>query len=595
MLAAGGCRDAGGDDAAHWTRCRQAGIWLVQASDGRILRPLAAGFPGTPRSLAFVSDGQALLAVGCATIQSGDCTGLVVETWRADGGGGGPVRRTAIAAGGPLSAMALSPGGRLVATASGLAIRLWDSASGHAVGAPLLGHERRGIDGLAFSPDGKTLASSTLDDVILWDVASGRPRGRPQPGSAVAFRPDGLVVAVAPVPSGPPPRTIVLRGVATGQQTGEIAIGDDDVVLEMTFSPDGRTLAATIVAGGRGGGNRGGAFTLWDVARAERLGPPLAWPGGRFFALAFHPDGTTVATGAEDGRLVSWDVDPQSWRRQACRIANRNLAYDEWTRAIGEEPYRRTCAQWPADPRLVQAARRRASNGDLAGAVALFERARALDPALTLDPRQEAVKSSVEELLANGRYLAAAGDIDKATAAFEHAHTLDRALPFDDAAREAKRLAAPGIAANAARLARDGAIAEAVAELARARAYDAKLAVPAATWIALCWHGALAGQAAAVAVACDSAMAGDFPDGRAMTARAVAKAMLGRLDEAAADVRAFLDWEKHEQAKRMGLQRRQHLAAERARHEQWLAALGAGKNPFTAEERKRMRDEEAFE
>ena len=407
----------------------------------------------------------------------------------------------------------------------------------------------------------------------------------------MAFRGDGLVVAVASARA-TPPRTIVLLGVATNRQIGEITIGDDDVVLEMAFSPDGRTLAVANAATGSGGG--GGTFTLWDIARAERLGPPMAWPDGRFFALAFHPDGKSAATGSEDGRLVSWDVDPASWRQQACRIANRNLSYDEWTRFIGEEPYRRTCERWHADPGLVEAGRRRARSGDLEGAVAIFERARALDPALTLDPRTEAVASSVEELVANGRYLAAAGDIDKATASFERARTLDRALPFDPAT-EARKLAAPGIANDAARLAHQGQITQALAELARARAYDAKLEVPAETWITLCWQGALRDQAAAVAAACHLAMAGDAPEGRAMTARAVAKAMLGRLDEAMADVRAFLDWARHEQAGRIGLRRRQWLSEQRAHHEQWLTALSAGKNPFTAEERQRLLDTEPVE
>jgi len=80
-----------------------------------------------------------------------------------------------------------------------------------------------------------------------------------------------------------------------------------------------------------------------------------------------------------------------------------------------------------------------------------------------------------------------------------------------------------------------------------------------------------------------------------MTARAIAKAMLGRLDEAMVDVRAFLEWEKQEQGHRMGLQAREQLTERRKRHAQWLAALGAGKNPFTAEERQRLLDTESVE
>ena len=597
VLAAGGCRDAA--DAArpgetarstHWTACRQAGIWLLGPSegrpgDGKILRTLPAGFPGTPKSLAFLGEptdgGQTLLAAGCATIETGDCRGVAVETWRADGSRAG---RSTIATDGRLSAMAVSPQGRLVATAAG-DVRLWDIESGQTVGSPLVGHDRV-VNRLAFSPDGRTLASSTLDDVILWDVASGRPRGRPRPGGGVAFRGDGVVVAVSPAPASPTPRRIVLLDAASSRQVGEITIGDDEVVIAMAFSPDGRTLAVS--AGGKGGG---GTFTVWDIARAERLGPPMPWPDGRSFALAFDPDGRTVATGSEDGRLVLWNVDPASWRKLACRIANRNLTHAEWTQFVGQEPYRRTCAQWPADPALVDAARQRARSGDLDGAVALFERARELDPALRLDPRREAVKSSVEELVANARYLAAAGDIEAATATFERARTLDRDLPIIPEA-EARKLAAPGVAAEAARLAGQGRIAEALAGLERARTYDTALEVPAATWIALCWQGALRDQAAAVSAACDKAMAGDAPHGRAMTGRAIARAMLGRLDEAMSDIRSFLDWEVHEQTRRMGFERRRRLAEQRSRHEQWLASLGAGQNPFTPDERKRLLDEE---
>ena len=150
VLAAGGCRDGAGGDAArppaeatkatHWTACRQAGIWLVQPSDGsdpaharrRLSRHAAK--PGV-----FGRDGQTLLAAGCAKVASSDCTGLVVETWRADGG---RVSRNAIDAGGPLSTMAVSPRGRLVATATGVEIRLWDVETGRAVGSPLARNER---------------------------------------------------------------------------------------------------------------------------------------------------------------------------------------------------------------------------------------------------------------------------------------------------------------------------------------------------------------------------------------------------------------------------------------------------------------------
>jgi hypothetical protein len=42
------------------------------------------------------------------------------------------------------------------------------------------------------------------------------------------------------------------------------------------------------------------------------------------------------------------DVDPVSWRDQACALAGRNLTRAEWARYVGAEPYRQTCSRYPA-------------------------------------------------------------------------------------------------------------------------------------------------------------------------------------------------------------------------------------------------------
>ena len=51
--------------------------------------------------------------------------------------------------------------------------------------------------------------------------------------------------------------------------------------------------------------------------------------------------------------LQLWDVSTQGWSDRACRIAGRNLTYDEWLRYLGKDkPYAKVCPQWPlpADP-----------------------------------------------------------------------------------------------------------------------------------------------------------------------------------------------------------------------------------------------------
>jgi tetratricopeptide (TPR) repeat protein len=260
---------------------------------------------------------------------------------------------------------------------------------------------------------------------------------------------------------------------------------------------------------------------------------------------------------------------------------------------MGAEPYRATCPTLPIDPDLVDAGRRRARAGDIEGAVAIFERARRLDPSLTLDPRKEAVKSSVEELVESGKYLAVSGDIEAAILSFARARRLDPGLPLDPAT-EARRLAAPGVVAEALQLTERGKIADAIAGFARAQSFDPALKIPGTAWNTLCWTGSLQGHAAAVMDACEKAVKLDPENGLFHTSRGVAKAIVQRRDESIADFEAFLAWEEQEQQHRMGFVRREWLRTQRLAHERWIASLRAGQNPFTAEELNALRDDKAW-
>jgi len=49
------------------------------------------------------------------------------------------------------------------------------------------------------------------------------------------------------------------------------------------------------------------------------------------------------------GGVILYDVDSGSWQHRACRITNRNLLWDEWSRFIGPDiPNRRIMGAFAA-------------------------------------------------------------------------------------------------------------------------------------------------------------------------------------------------------------------------------------------------------
>jgi transcriptional regulator with XRE-family HTH domain len=74
--------------------------------------------------------------------------------------------------------------------------------------------------------------------------------------------------------------------------------GYSDTVLSVAFSPDGTTLAS---------GDNDGTVQLWDVATRQPTGLSLSNAGAVNW-VAFSPDGKTLATGDVAGTVRLWDV-----------------------------------------------------------------------------------------------------------------------------------------------------------------------------------------------------------------------------------------------------------------------------------------------
>jgi WD40 repeat protein len=218
---------------------------------------IQAGERGSPTSvspvshLAFTFDGQTLLTNG----RPGKVCQWEVST--------GKLRRTLTPAHVNHGGMAYSPSGNVVATSTSPGIVLWDLASGSS--QFLSWSDPRSVPVTrAFSPDGTILASDSDNNVILWDVAARRALppllGHRAKLWEMTFSPDGKTLASLSADG-----QVKLWSALTGQEL--LSLEDHwGPIRSVAFSPDGRMLAISCV---REGSN--GEVSLWQT----RDGPPI--------------------------------------------------------------------------------------------------------------------------------------------------------------------------------------------------------------------------------------------------------------------------------------------------------------------------------
>ncbi|WP_067185689.1 serine/threonine-protein kinase [Microtetraspora niveoalba] len=203
-----------------------------------------------------------------------------------------------------LHSIALSGDGRFLAVAAGQRVRVWDARTGRATGRELdLGTQRYESHypiEVAFGTDTQTLIVGFSGAVRLWDLRTGTVSPR-RPGYLADVAPSGRFAAIDGVGDRPLlfdlPRA-TRRGTPAGICGGPPSARADDGSgpQALAFSPDGRTLACAADEG----------VTLTDLARG-RTGAPFGPPVGGRPAVTFSADGRFLAVRAENA-VTLWRV-----------------------------------------------------------------------------------------------------------------------------------------------------------------------------------------------------------------------------------------------------------------------------------------------
>jgi len=370
---------------------------LAAGSDGLVR---ALDFDGRPARLTSVVSGHSP-AVSSVFSRDGSTVARILDSWTEVAvldARTGAARTTITSEDLPIEHVAVSPdGGSVVITASGFLpgqtditsdVSLWDVPSGARVWSQrdvLLG-----VSGVTFDRSGSRLAVTGFVDptfersvVAIWDPRTGTSTGVTSVPNRASlstpeFSPDGASVWVSRLADAEAGTTILAYDTETGSLVrtlddprlsgadgprfsadGSAALSVDptssklnvldgrtlalrreiavhEAIQSAALSPDGRMIALTTAAG---------STTLFATDTGEQLSDPI----GPAFAHAAHfgADGKHMLVAAQDA-VARVDVDPDSWSRAACDVANRNLTIGEWTDLLGATvPYVATCAGAP--------------------------------------------------------------------------------------------------------------------------------------------------------------------------------------------------------------------------------------------------------
>lgn len=273
----------------------QIKLWDVETVE---LKQTLDGHPYGTYSLAFSTDGR-MIASGGEDARLWDVrTGRLIRKTEED-----KILTGSLS----IQGIAFSAGGKSFASA-GQRLIIWDAQSGELI---------KQFDGgsfvVALSPDGKTIASAMSGTVKLFDIETGELTYELQQSDnhgrieSLCFSPDSRLLASAGAGLTTDVRVWDVETGALKQTLSPYDLKEGFGIQAVAFSHDGKLLAS--------GNGYKGTITIWDTQdwklrmTLNNVGLYAAITrGGSIGAIAFSPDGKTLASGDQDGMVKLWDI-----------------------------------------------------------------------------------------------------------------------------------------------------------------------------------------------------------------------------------------------------------------------------------------------
>lgn len=233
----------------------------------------------------------------------------------------------------------LSPDGKRVFSGDADSSGVFETETGRRIHA--LGEVRSAAD---FSADGRHLAFVAGEGVVVVDASSGRETARFRPEGlleSVALSTDGVLLAV-----GTRERYVHVYEVTTRRKVASLFHKEEEKqhvrISTIVFDAAGKSVA-TIAEDPTSHAERKETLRAFDIrSQTELIRVPF---GETPWLLRFSADRThlEVATGRRGIRIERFPLRSSDLVEDACARVERNLSRDEWSRYVGDLPYRETC------------------------------------------------------------------------------------------------------------------------------------------------------------------------------------------------------------------------------------------------------------